>query len=595
MKRLALTEIRSFWNADAPLLFLWQRAKNALLLEEKHGFECETAPYLLSSRKQIIDAQQFCAMKYFKHIGILASRMNDYHKTSFSENFWKTFYCFWLYRIICASYDKYIALKKYVPEGSVKISTLAPKNYFIPETADESYALLSSAFGVQQLSSIYFDLFHKSKYPEINEKCNPSELQWFGAAQKGTNSNGHIKYSFIIKKYFRQIKSWLTIIAPLIVFGRKNCHIDIISGYFSGYFLIDLMIKSKGIIRKRSFERPEYRSAQANIGARNDLLFLEPDFDDFDKYLFKILLYFMPKTYVEDFAHLHQLYASKDLDRTKIVISDSWLGDEYQSLYIACLREKGAKHFHLQHGWAFMVEPNTMWLEEFIADKYITTGCENTDSEKTIVGGFTRKLPRIGKRTSDDIVFFSTTSTPYLYQIDENICDSLFYEYLEDQKEFISLLAPNVSEQFFYRNYPIDFQWSERQSAIKANPIIKLDDVSVPGIKRIAAARICIFDVFSTGYLESLILRKPTVILANPKFRFIIDRYQQFIQCLADAMIVHYSAKSAALHLNTVFCDLNSWWKSKKTIDAVSCFLSYAAKPKNKTKEYLLQEARKFI
>ena len=58
----------------------------------------------------------------------------------------------------------------------------------------------------------------------------------------------------------------------------------------------------------------------------------------------------------------------------------------------------------------------------------------------------------------------------------------------------------------------------------------------------------------------------------------VIEDYQR----LKDAKILFNSHKELSDHINNIWEDLNYWWKSKKTIEAISIFRNkYSATVKN--------------
>ena len=76
----------------------------------------------------------------------------------------------------------------------------------------------------------------------------------------------------------------------------------------------------------------------------------------------------------------------------------------------------------------------------------------------------------------------------------------------------------------------------------------------------------------ATTFLESFKSNIPTVIYWDSKFWEINDSSKPYFNLLRDANIFFDSPKTAALHVNEIWEDVQGWWNSKKVKEAVKIF-----------------------
>jgi putative transferase (TIGR04331 family) len=72
----------------------------------------------------------------------------------------------------------------------------------------------------------------------------------------------------------------------------------------------------------------------------------------------------------------------------------------------------------------------------------------------------------------------------------------------------------------------------------------------------------------STGILETLSLNIPTLAFWQNGLDHLRENAIPYYQLLIDAGIVHLSAESVALKVNTVWDDVEQWWRQAKVQNA---------------------------
>jgi putative transferase (TIGR04331 family) len=584
---LVFTEL-SFKNRNNTIYITpWYRTKIDVL--KKNNIKINTLEYQLLTPKQQKDAELFCKNKYFRYIEILSDRLNKYHNINSDTRFWSKSMNFWLYRNICIVYDKYIALEN-IDFDNYDFSILDKTSFFTPDTCDESYKLLSSSpYGVEQLCSVYCKLnVHKDistfKISKFNHQNIPS-----GTIANIKNISKIEKLKLLASKLINKSVNRLKRESLKIFKKLVTPKIAIMDAYFSTKSILTLSFKSMFQIQEIDFVQSSKNYHTLDISGRKKIFTNQSDFDKFDKYFFESMKSLMPFSFIENFQDIYSSIIKENNHDLTHVISEAWLGNEFLSIELAIMQQKNIKHIHIQHGWVFMNNLNTMWLESYLSDIYLTSGSVIEDLSNIVKGGYVREqYNKIGENKRDDILFFSTASPAYTYQLDENVRDESFVKYLDKQIKFISLLDKEILNNFYYRKYPVDYGWGEIEKLISVIPEIKFDNVYVRGLDRISKAKLVIFDVFSTGYIEAIIANTPTVIIFDKEIRKLNKDFEDMIDKLSEVNVVFYNIEGAAKHINAIYKNPYKWWNSEKVQARIKEFIDYSARDVRYSENYIL-------
>ncbi len=565
----------------------WYRTK--IDIEKKHDIKVDTFEYKLLTPIQQKNAEIFCKDKYFKYIDILIKRLNEYHNTDYDTKFWSKVMNFWLYRNICIVYDKYIALKD-IDFNNYNFNILDESSFYTPHNCSESYKLLSSSpYGVEQLCSVYCSIFLDKKIATFKtDKFDYKDIP-LGTVANTKNISQIEKLKLLVFKLINKTKNKLQRESINILKKFFVPKIAIMNAYFSTNLLLRLSLKSKFKIQEIDFVKSSLNNYTLDIKGREEIFVNEPNFDKFDRYFFESMKTLMPFSFIENFQDIYNFIKKKNNYKLTHVISEAWLGDEFSSIELAIMQQRGIEHIHIQHGWVFMTDVNTMWLESYLSDIYLTSGCNVNNLSNIVKGGYVREqYNKIDENKRDDILFFSTTSPAYTYQLDENVRDEGFVKYLDKQIQFISRLDKDIFSNFYYRKYPVDYGWGEVEKLIKKIPEIKFDNVYIRGLDRISKAKLVIFDVFSTGYIEAIVANTPTIIIFDKKLRKLNQDFEVMIDTLVKVNVVFYNIKDAVKHVNNIYKEPYKWWNQENIKSAVKSFIEYSARDAKHSENYIL-------
>lgn len=181
---------------------------------------------------------------------------------------------------------------------------------------------------------------------------------------------------------------------------------------------------------------------------------------------------------------------------------------------------------------------------------------------------------------------FVTLGTPkYTYRLASEAAIN-FEKYMLGNFEFVENLSENILSKFLLRLTP---SYSNKDEILwwrDRIPVINIANKNVKMISLIKEARLVVHTYNQTGFLECMSLQVPTILICNftetPLREDAIPYYLELIE----AGVVHESPKSAALHVNNVWDDIESWWNSIKVKKAVSNFNKrYCHQPINLLKD----------
>jgi putative transferase (TIGR04331 family) len=253
---------------------------------------------------------------------------------------------------------------------------LSGKSYFIPSDFNEHREFFQyTAYGQEQLFSIYQGLFNEQMLPEYDD-----HFDW--------NFNRGIIRQKRIAKFIQTtlpkvIRKLRKIVFKDIVIGlfylqpKKKIRVGIMGSFFYSKFYNTLIIKSKGIIfpirPKTRFET----ASEINFEKRNLLSLMDSGFDKFDRFFFTSFNYCFPKEFIEDFSIIESYYLGyfSKYKNLKYIVSEQWIGDTNTATAIAILKIKGVKHIYNEHNFLsqqFLGHSNKYLMS--MADSFVTLG-----------------------------------------------------------------------------------------------------------------------------------------------------------------------------------------------------------------------------
>jgi putative transferase (TIGR04331 family) len=85
-------------------------------------------------------------------------------------------------------------------------------------------------------------------------------------------------------------------------------------------------------------------------------------------------------------------------------------------------------------------------------------------------------------------------------------------------------------------------------------------------------ARIVLCTSIGTTYIETIHRDIPTVIYLDPAISPLKAEHAQIFELMEQSGILHFSAESAAEHINSVWDKVDEWWQSEPVRDSITKF-----------------------
>jgi putative transferase (TIGR04331 family) len=132
-----------------------------------------------------------------------------------------------------------------------------------------------------------------------------------------------------------------------------------------------------------------------------------------------------------------------------------------------------------------------------------------------------------------------------------------------------------------------DYNWNIKERLLEINKNLKFDN-KTNYYKQIKSARLVVFDHMHTGYLETLSMNIPTVIIIPKNIYYFRDSAKEYIKMLKDVKILFEDPIEASKFVDNIYDDINTWWLSKDVQDAKEKFCyNYARTSKNWADEWI--------
>ena len=143
---------------------------------------------------------------------------------------------------------------------------------------------------------------------------------------------------------------------------------------------------------------------------------------------------------------------------------------------------------------------------------------------------------------------------------------------------FLRALKPDIP--VLVRLYQQDdtYKWSLRRRLEDEGIRCAFDDLTKRFDVLLDECLLYVTDHFGTTYLEALARNKPTVIVMDRNIAYYRESAEPYYAMLEKASILHYSPKSAAEHINTVYRSLDDWWQKEDVQRARTEFIAQFAR-----------------
>ena len=561
---LITTADQRFWKTDEKILFLGDWCKVFGYEKVWSSLDYEVLPYHWNDRSKLYEDYKYLNELYEGVLQELADELNYLHNVRFSVRYWRLVVGPWLYYFVQILYDRYLSVRAAIESGkvtstwlpSVSDSDLVPHNFicFSNWFVGDEYNLFLYSKLIKKIGGLSYEsknLPLKLENSEIEDPSSKSTLLKFAS-----------KVSRVIPDYFNKIVFITSYIKPKDLF-----RLQLSLGQMPYFFMDEQKLKPQGI--------KESMRDQINIRiGRNQFEFLLGD----------LISRQIPKVYVEGYLNTVKTGRRVYPKKPKIIFtSNALFGNESFKVWAGDKIEQGVKLVGTQHGggYGMMLWCSNEMHETKVADRYFSWGWKRRGNQNIVPLASARlrwgknkiKFNSVGK------ILWTGFSIPrYSYWLCSSPIGPQYLDHINDQKEFLKSVFPEVRMLLLQRMYPSERGWNEFHMWKYLDPSLNVyRGGSKSSFDQLNESRLSVCTYNGMGVLETLSANFPTIIFWNPKHWELSKSAKIVFDELLKVGIFHENPQSAATKVNQIYQNVQSWWMSEEIQNARKSFCNHFA------------------
>ncbi len=486
--------------------------------------------YLVELRRRIINS--------------ISKELNLLHNTSLSERSWHLILGYWLNQFLAVSLDRYIRLVENPEldngnelndsiEFSIPINTSGAGKQFVDDDWNNKFTF----FLKNTLNPNEKVFFHKFSSEEIIEDKN-FKKRFISIAKKILSI--FLRLSFNGKKTF-------------LIFSPKMSLINLLKLRFN--------LKGAKVIYEPSFQSSRYKVYDFQMRSFNlhDCI-IENEFEIF---LFQIIPFFIPTTFIEGFSDtIETLNQNKNIPyKSDVIFTASGHFDcDTFKIWSAFQIEKGAKFVVGMHGGGLNKFNGAYAFESDICDLLIVHGEGDKRYEKNRVAGqFFSKIKLNSWNINGDAVMITVAMPKYVFDLRSMALASQMECYFNDIFSFYNNLSHSIKSRTAIKLYPTDYGWNQKQRWEEIDSKTKFaKNTSIRKLVKDSRLVICTYN--ATVYLETLAANIPTIIFWDLNLWEWPEFADEDFKKLKSVGIFHETPTSASNHVEKIWDNVQNWW-----------------------------------
>jgi len=559
----------------------------------------------IQSREDILNQDEQVRALYSDLLPLMAEKLNKLHAENYTIRQWEIIVGFWLRHFLDALMVRWVlvsaALKLdfshvYLIDTSKK--SLCPQ----PKSRDEFAILCNSSgkvglrwnqFIVSKIASVILanrDISANTKIEIVRFSIDQPKKYYkkslfFNKVKKSVK----IFSKFVIEGISRKFPSRILMYSPnlnvleMLVLSIKLRKFPFI------YFLRDSSSIERGYYSNSSILSNNREISIAHNPEKNDDE-LREIFDEPQKYkcpfsnlVMELLSQSIPRCYIEDWASYNQALNRLNLPKTldHIYVGSGIITDELLRLYVAKMVSKHCDFIISQHGGVYgfsLIQEKTEFVEQRISDKWISWGWTSNNRKNVVPGPALKGQVKLKLSSERESLFIAL---PPIRFSPSRLNYSDPYEIVESHIKFIRSLDPRISNNVIIRPAPNhrNFQYVidlEKQFKVSKTGSFN-DDLS--------KSKLFLCTHNATTMLEALFSNFPTIILL-PKYKYYTQHYVReeawpMIQELKEVGIYFDDPEAAKKQIQTVWSDVDGWWRSKEIQEVLNKFCQIYCRKSN--------------
>lgn len=515
----------------------------------------------------------------------LSDFLNKYHNINNKNIYWRILLGPWLETYLTTYLDRYrniLNLKKKFPNSLVYLinNEILKKNIFKIEDSQHFTQMIGNNYDFNYFihSEIANEILsHKNLKENNDSKFFFKKFKYMRFLETKLMRYFKLFYNFFIIKIISLFSNKIILYNQNYVRSLESIKFSYLTKrFFLQFYVVNDIFNTKKIDKIRNIKLDiDDDSEIANI-------------------LSKHIMKYVPICYIEEYNKLiinsHKYYPfkiSNYFTLTAMMYSESLK-------HKIAISKKNIRLIMGQHGGPVNItvgHPQTDH-ELSICDYYISWGWKKKNFEDKCVPitssfFFNKKYKTKKNKTS---ILWLTNSHPHHIKYLNNFTLN-FNDYLISQKNFYRSLNTNI-KKFIKIRFSYDIHnWSLRDFYSSFIPKDNFDSMNIAFSESASVSKLSICDLPGTTFAELLAMNMPVVAFWNPTWFAYTNDSEKIFKCLKKAKILFDSHIDAANHINRVYFNLDEWWYSESTQEAIKLYSkNYAYRSEN-----YIEEWKKFI
>jgi putative transferase (TIGR04331 family) len=551
-----MTSLTETWG-DGPLLFLGSWCLRNDCKSDWEGLDYLVVPpygvdtYMKERDRRLSDELRQYFFPKICHL------LNNFHGLNGTERFWKIVLGHWFYRFTDIVINRTGTLEKAFSEFDIsEVSIVSDPSYLAGKTSIESIALSNDP---------KWNLcFYSTILPFLNvnrEVLKLKGLMFSGAPRPKWRKNIVALCESAYARIFYLFR----------FFGMmRDADAYVVNPYISKSLELMLLLRLGQLPVPRRIV-PFTENTKFRLDIRDELTeALKCSEGTILQTVFANTFFqCLPVCYLEGFSRLVKQTANLAAPRRPkfIFTSNNFDTDELFKVWVAQKVSSGVPYIVGQHGSNYGTAKffANKTVEEETCDRFITWGW--SDGLPQHYPGFILK-PKRSRCTKAAKLYLIEEHLPHqVFTWDVN---SEYQKYFDDQKHFVKTLDSDIREDLVVRLHSATchsgFQDNQRWHEFDPDVVLEFPQRFQRSFFR--KSRLVVFSYDSTGFLECLASNVPVIAFWRGGLDQIRSSAIPYYADLFEAGIIQSTPLEAALQVNRIWFNVDSWWNDDRTVGA---------------------------
>ena len=494
----------------------------------------------------------------------LASALNELHGRDTPNEFWSRTIKLWLEIFTDVVYQRWDCITEAISTASFTSAAQVTtrRSQLTPKTRLEIQRLINSH---EWNHLIFGEILDFLQFPQEEP----------GVGEFVSHSN-HLKSKHFNPKrgLIKRLASWLN-----NALARRAKYM-IIQTYLPRKVEIRLAIRLRTLPFK--WEDVALDDVEVDNELRGRVQIKTSESRDAEQFIRKIISQHIPMLYIEHFQKVSESFTKKTLPShpTTIFTSNLHMASEQFLMWMSHKALGGTRLVIGQHGGVHGMskfDSQEFRHEMQIADSYLSWGWPSSTNSSVVPSFALINANSGGRRTTPSslrsTLLFVVDST-YRYPSPNRGINGPLVQYLNNCFAVTEQLSPVVRDNTCVRLYHEHEYFDNNQKPFWncRFPNLNVSTGHTPMKQHREQAQIVLCTSIGTTYIETIHRNIPTVMFLDPAISPLKAEHAQIFESMKHSGILHFSAESAAEHINSVWDKVDEWWQSEPVRDSITKF-----------------------